>query len=306
MEQMTMAIVDIGSNSIRMNLYRIEGDNYSLAFTTKASAGLVSYIHHKRMSQEGIDKLSAVLKEFMQLDEILQADAVFLFATASLRKIDNASQVVDEIHQETGLYIELLSGQQEAAYSWQGASKSLFHERGLYADIGGGSSELVVYSDKKITHAVSLPVGSLNLFNKYVKDIFPTQSEREKTEKKIKKEFKKSGLSKKDIKAASLSICGGSIRAIRKVLVELGWVQEDQMEFDAKLLEQLIHLLEKDRNGALHLFVKVAPDRIHTISCGLIIANTIAKLCRAKTIQVAMEGVREGYLNTKIGEMHEQ
>lgn len=65
------------------------------------------------------------------------------------------------------------------------------------------------------------------------------------------------------------------------------------------LLDELIEDLSKDPAYTMHLFLKVKPDRIHTLFCGLIIISTLAKYTKAKNIQVSCNGVREGYLIRK-------
>lgn len=83
----TFGIIDIGSNTIRMNIYSIDRSEFSQVMSTKASAGLVSYIHNHQMNQEGINKLIETLTEFKKMLNVLSVSEFAVFATASLRNV---------------------------------------------------------------------------------------------------------------------------------------------------------------------------------------------------------------------------
>lgn len=90
------------------------------------------------------------------------------------------------------------------------------------------------------------------------------------------------------------------MRAIRSLLVEMKWIKDDVYELDACMLKNLIKTLQNDIGQTIHLFLKVKPDRVHTMFTGLLIIDTIARYTKAKRIQVSTNGVREGYLMEKI------
>ncbi|WP_296242771.1 hypothetical protein, partial [uncultured Faecalicoccus sp.] len=146
----------------------------------------------------------------------------------------------------------------------------------------------------------SLPIGSLNLYNKYVKNIIPTKSEIKTIQERIEKELTTIDRKKSILKAEDLSVTGGSMRAIRSLLISLRWIEKDVYEFDASMIRQLVKYLQEDEGKTIHRFLKVKPDRVHTMFPGLLIIDTIAQYTKAKRIQVSMNGVREGYLMEKI------
>ena len=297
---MLYGIIDIGSNTIRMNIYKIDGRQFHLLLSKKEAVGLVQYVKKSVMSQEGIDRLAACLIQFREMIELLHLDGYSAFATASLRNIDNSQDVIDAIFQKCQVPIDLLSGAQEGRISFHGAIYGLAHQSGIYIDTGGGSSEVILYDKRQIGFVASLPIGSLNLYNKYVKNIIPTKSEIKTIQERIGKELTTIDRKKSILKAEDLSVTGGSMRAIRALLISLRCIDKDVYEFDASMIRQLVKYLQEDEGKTIHLFLKVKPDRVHTMFPGLLIIDTIAQYTKAKRIQVSTNGVREGYLMEKI------
>ena len=154
--------------------------------------------------------------------------------------------------------------------------------------------------DKENGYVASLPIGSLNMFNKYVKAILPKAKEVKLMKERVMKELKDAEKDKGTFRCRYLAVTGGSMRALRSVLVSLKWIAKDCYEFDSNLLKELTKYLLEDEERCAHLFLKVKPDRIHTLFCGLVIIDTIAQYTQAEKIQVSMNGVREGYLIERV------
>ena len=107
-------IVDVGSNTIRMNVYDIRDDKLRLLFSKKATAGLASYVKDKRMSAAGVDRVVEVLEDFQETLANLNIPEMHVCATASLRNVENSSEAVAEIERRTGVHVQVLSGREEA------------------------------------------------------------------------------------------------------------------------------------------------------------------------------------------------
>lgn len=101
---MNYGIVDLGSNTVRLSLYRVlpEGD-YDLLFSKKEMAGLVNYISGGVLSQEGIHRACSILEKFRELLRHFGVENFYIFATAPLRNIRNSEEAVHTIRKKTGL-----------------------------------------------------------------------------------------------------------------------------------------------------------------------------------------------------------
>ena len=176
-------VIDIGSNTMRLNIYEYTDDNLNLMLSKKITAGLAGYVNKKGdLTKKGINKATRSLNEFqMILDHIVDIDETYTFATASLRNINNSEEATTIIEKNTNLEIDIISGEEEATLDYVGASMILTLNDGLLIDIGGGSTELVLYKKGEIAKAVSLPFGSLSLSNQYVAEFLPTEKEDRKS-----------------------------------------------------------------------------------------------------------------------------
>ena len=90
---MKQAIIDIGSNSIRLTVYETEGQSFRILFREKIMAGLAGYVEDGKLSAEGIECACAGLLTFRKILQTLQIENVRIFATASLRNISNTARV---------------------------------------------------------------------------------------------------------------------------------------------------------------------------------------------------------------------
>ena len=141
---MKYALIDMGSNSIRLTVYDLDKSGFKILFKEKIMAGLAGYVEHGRLTQDGIDCACRSLREFQTTLELLHIGHLAVFATASLRNISNTSQAVEQIRQETRVEVEVLSGEAEAECGFYGAVCDTELAEGLFGDIGGASSELAL------------------------------------------------------------------------------------------------------------------------------------------------------------------
>ena len=165
---MLYGMIDIGSNTVRMAIYRIEGTHVEMLMKKKHTVGLAAYLKDGVMQKQGIDKAVEILKEFRAFLLAFGITHVVAFTTAALRNAKNSAAAVGEIERRTGLPIRVISGDEEATYDFIGATHDLSEDAGLLIDIGGASTEIVSYSSGKIEQKISLPIGSLAFRTKYV------------------------------------------------------------------------------------------------------------------------------------------
>ncbi len=291
---MICGIVDIGSNTIRLSVYRCEDGENRLLMHRKTMAGLASYVKSGRLPSEGIRIICKVLQEYKKLLDNLEIPDMHVFATAPLRNISNTEEVVSSILDETGISVNVLSGEEEAVLSFTGATLGITHKKGVMLDLGGGSTEILRYEGGKILSTYSLPIGSLNLFNRYVKGFYPTEEERKQIQKAVREQLERNGV---DLSPSS-HICGvgGTIRAASQVANHFFCRSDDYRIITIEELRMLLKRIRKPDSDNIHELLKIVPDRIHTIIPGLIVLETISKALNAEEITVSMCGVREGYL----------
>lgn len=292
---MNYAITDLGSNTIRLSVYQTQpGGDFERLFSEKEMAGLANYINGGVLSQEGMERACQALLHFKRLLHQFGMEEMHVFATASLRNIRNTAEAVEAIRRVTGLEIDVVSGDLEAQLGYLGAMKTTDLQSGAMFDIGGGSTELVEVRDGQILRAQSLPLGSLNLFNRHVSKIWPKRKELEAIQDTIREALALADLPKE--KAAQVCGVGGTARAVLKIAN--AWY--GRLSLDRCLtpdeLDELTELLLNRDHVARKLILNACPDRVHTILPGILLMNAVCGALCNGDIYISKYGVREGYL----------
>lgn len=290
------AIIDIGSNTIRMVLYKVINGEIQQMLNSKYPAGLAGYIDsNNALTKKGINKAVEALSKFNLILESVHVKEVHAFATASFRNINNAKEVLSEIKERCNLSVKIISGNDEALYDYYGAVKNISSKDGLLVDVGGGSTELVLFENGKIVSTFSIPIGSLNMFTAYVKNIIPTKQEIKKITDHATKLISKLPIQQK-INCTVLYGVGGSARASCKLSDELYNETSSFNGFECKRFKKILSMVEKDNKKLVSSIIKSSPGRIHTILPGIAILNAVAKYYDCKSFTASPYGVREGYL----------
>ncbi len=296
---MQTGIVDIGSNTIRLVLYDIHKKKYKKLISKKKMAGLAGYISDGKLSEQGTRKLLKILNSFQKIADIFQIQKMYYFATASLRNIQNSKEVIHRVKKEIGICIELISGEEEGYLDYYAVSKELHLKTGILMDVGGGSSELVAFQNDEILGNRSLPIGSLNLYSKYVHGILPGLEEKIEMNQVIDQYLREYG---HPVKVKQMIGIGGSIRAVHMLVQELVGISRREKGFYRKDLKELLYMTEESEKDFIRQMLKRKPDRLHTIVPGILIIGKIMDYCGCEEILVSNVGVREGFLQKRVME----
>ncbi|SFP29741.1 exopolyphosphatase / guanosine-5'-triphosphate,3'-diphosphate pyrophosphatase [Oscillibacter sp. PC13] len=292
---MKIAVVDLGSNTIRLSVYHpLPEGKFELLFSEKVMAGLANDIVDGTLSQEGIDRACAVLLDFRSLLHQFGMEEMHVFATASLRNIRNTEEALDVIGRKTGLEVDVVPGDLEAELGYYGVLCTTELENGAMFDIGGGSTEIVEVREGRILRAQSLPVGSLNLFTRYVSKIWPKRSEAEEIYAAVQEMLE--GARLPSAKAGLVCGVGGTARAVLKIANSYYGRTADNRRLMGKELEKLTAFLMKRDRRARKLILSACPDRIHTILPGILLMQGLCGELCGKELYISQYGVREGYL----------
>lgn len=302
---MIYGLIDLGSNTIRLTVYQYDREptdhqpKVDIFFHKKTMAGLASYVEDGVLSPEGIEKACNVLNRYKKMLQPFEIKRVQVFATASLRNIKNRREAVDYIYDKTGYLVDVLSGEEEATYGFIGMTKTMMQKDGILLDIGGGSTEVVIYQDSAILEAKSMPIGSLNLFSQYVTGFLPTPEEKEAITTRTLDEVAKLNLT---IPMAEPVICGvgGTIRAAARLNNGVFKLPTEHNVIAVRNLKYMAKQIKGERNAFVSTILKITPERIHTISPGMLILCALSEYFNSQEIVVSRYGVREGYLFEKI------
>lgn len=297
------AIVDIGANSVRMNIYDIDTQTgaFSVSASSRSMLGLAAYAKNGALSGDGAGKLFAVLREFLARANSVPCDRFSAFATASLRGLSNSAKVLRDIKSGLGIDIEIISGETEAGYD-HAAIRYHFPEtkNGILIDMGGGSTEIVRFEGESILSVVSLPIGCVMLGKRFTdctkKEPFPTNEEIRNIRNYVKETLSQYPVFQN--LGGTAFLIGGTARAAAKLelsLSEKGSLT-DGYTFTASDLKKTTDTALRDiRRGGKWIKENVA-DRITSIIPGLTAYSEICDYMMLSDFIISGAGVREGYL----------
>lgn len=168
---MKLAAIDIGSNACRLLIDDvIKGPDGKVDFV-KASLVRVplrlgfDVFERGEISPAKADQLVNTIKAYKLLLDVYEVEHLKACATAAMRDATNAKEVLERVKAETGIEIEIITGQQEAAYIYENhvADHMTATESYLYIDVGGGSTELTFFTDGKLAAKESFNIGTIRL-----------------------------------------------------------------------------------------------------------------------------------------------
>ena len=292
---MKYAVIDLGSNTIRLVVYEETNAEFHALFTQKFTAGLAAYLQDGMMTPEGIRLICTTLQRCKMLLKEFTPCTTLAFSTAPLRNIRNTQEAIDQIYAETGYSVDVLTGLEEAYLDYYGVQRELPVESGLLFDIGGGSTEILTFAHDGTGVIESVPIGSLNLSKKHIAKLFPDKKERDAIRLQVQKSLKRHKLNHLPPYETLCGI-GGTARTVLQLLQAMKVILPAQRTFTAEQFRKLKKFLWKKDSAAMELLTQYCPDRLHTIFSGIFILETLILQSRCTTVYVCKYGVREGYL----------
>jgi exopolyphosphatase/guanosine-5'-triphosphate,3'-diphosphate pyrophosphatase len=164
-----LAIIDMGSNSIRFVVIQIADNNsYSLLYQQKESIRLGEGLSTTKMlSQAGMERAMTCLKVYQHMMHVMEIQTCRAVATAAVRNAENGEQFLQRIIKETGIDIEIISGEREAYLGYLGVINTIAMKDFVLFDLGGASVEISLVQNSKVAHSVSIPIGAVTLTEKF-------------------------------------------------------------------------------------------------------------------------------------------
>jgi exopolyphosphatase / guanosine-5'-triphosphate,3'-diphosphate pyrophosphatase len=160
----SVAVIDIGSNSVRLVVYEGLTRAPTPLFNEKVLAGLGRQVQTTGLlAQEAIATALAALRRFRALCDILQVERVFAIATAACRDAENGPEFIKKAERICRTRIDVLSGKREAQLTALGVISGVYQPDGIVGDLGGGSLELVEVHRVHARKGLTLPLGGLAL-----------------------------------------------------------------------------------------------------------------------------------------------
>jgi exopolyphosphatase/guanosine-5'-triphosphate,3'-diphosphate pyrophosphatase len=285
------AIVDIGSNSVRLVVYAGPARIPSVVFNEKVLAGLgQGFAETKALSEASQDKALAALERFRLLIEQMEVKDYRVVATAAVRDATNGSYFLKRV-KAIGFTPEVISGEAEGALAGEGVLSAIPDADGIVGDLGGGSLELADIKDGRVLKSISLPFGVLRIGE-------PGKKTEEWLRKELRKALKASGLDGRG-RGRPFYLVGGSWRTLARLdILFSGYPLQITHNYRMpprrpSQLGDLIKTFDRSNPGVL---ASLTASRIPTMPAAKLVLAVVSEELRPSELIVSAFGIREGLL----------
>ncbi|PSR29186.1 MAG: hypothetical protein C7B47_02360 [Sulfobacillus thermosulfidooxidans] len=291
-----LAIIDIGSNSVRLMIVRRLAHGAAVILDEQKATPRLALAKDSEgfLTLDGFTRLVQALRYFRDVAQAYGASPVIVRATASLRNLANQQQVLQEITRQTGLTVEILSGDEEARIGFLAVQETIVLSRGWTVDVGGGSTEIVAYEDGQMRHQHSFPFGAVSLssLNMPLKDLLMWLQEQY---------THGNWLPSKPPQAIAL---GGSARVMaRAIQAELDYPlqQIHYFRIPTLMIEAWLAKIAAMTPDQRKKLAHIPKDRVDIIVPGIAIILALLKTTQADSLTISGYGLRNGLLLQHLG-----
>lgn len=294
-----IAVIDIGSNSIRLVVYEDEIRTPSPALNEKLLCGLGrKRTPDGRLNERAVKRALKTLRRFRALCEQTRVKNIYAFATEATRSAKDGAQFIAEAEKCCGVPIRVLSGYEEAQMAAAGIASSFVDADGFVGDLGGGSLEMVNLEAGAMTKEISIPLGSLNLMEIAGKDFAKASAHIDSHLDKVPW--------LKDGKKRPFYLIGGTWRSVARLhMMETGYplsVMHHYRLLPADVDKLTTNVLGKP--AKVKNLERISRDRREMLPYGLLLLKKLTDRIQPSELVMSAFGVREGmlYLNLPPGE----
>ena len=284
------AVIDIGSNSVRMVLYRLEGRAIWTVLNEKVLAGLGRDLPATgRLSPAGVETAMLTLRRFAAVLEGVRPAYTFVAATAAVREAQDGPDFCDRVAATTGLKVRVLSGEEEARYAALGVLAGEPRSTGVAADMGGSSLELIRIGEGAASPGVTLPLGPFSLAD-------PRGFDADRLRTVVASRLKSAA---KAFATHDLHAVGGGWRSLAQMHMAISDYPlhiVHQYRMTADDARSVARLVAQQSRTSLDRLPGVSKRRAETLPYAALVLEGLIDALGIKTITFSAWGLREGLL----------
>ena len=291
---MTVAVIDIGSNSVRMGVYSKVKDKITLIDAVRHSSRLSEGLSEDSLLKDiPINRTLSALKSIKEhLDLKFPDTEIICVATEALRRAKNKDAFIESAKNLTGIHIKILDGEKEAVFGVFGASLSAQCDNFYMLDTGGGSFELVLYENNHIQNRISLPYGAVVLTETFN----PDQNGTGKLNAFMKDVFDSLPWVLK--KGYPVVILGGSNRVLGKLYKKCDTdFNQDGMKISIEDVKSIIRKVTSLPKCEREILAGMEKNRADIITAGLTPLSFLIEKADPPHLIISTNSIREGIAN---------
>ena len=293
-----VAVVDIGSNSGRVMVYLQEAaGQLRILAGSRAPLRLARGLDASgRVAEEALQRAFVALRDFRSIARGSGARTIVAAGTSALRDAANGPAFVDRVRRELGIEIRLLSGVEEARFGFLGAVGGLPVDQGAFFDLGGGSLQISAFRQRRLSSALSLPLGALRVSDRFLRSDPPSTRELRRLREHVHESLERAGVGPL-ASGGEVVGTGGTVRNLARVderrsgypIPRLhGYVLSRRRLHDLAGRLTALRLKKRARVPGLNA------DRRDSVAGGAVVLDVLLEVLGADHLLVSGQGVREG------------
>ena len=299
------AVIDIGTNSILLLIGQFGKQNkieciFQKFNVTRLGEGVIKT---GILQQKAIKRSIAVLREYAKDISRFEVENVMVIGTQALRMVQNASEFTEMVRDEFGWIIKIISGEEEAKYSFLGAldAVDVADEPVTVIDVGGGSTEIIFGVMGEIQVTVSLPVGVVRFAENLNMKVKLDEKNRQQITDWATLEFSKITFLDRLINCKTMIGVGGTVTTLVAIVEKMKIYKPDLVNGYVLERDTLWHLFYKLNEKSLIERQEVpglVKGREDVILYGILIILTLMDYVKINQITASDRGIRFGYLKS--------
>jgi exopolyphosphatase/guanosine-5'-triphosphate,3'-diphosphate pyrophosphatase len=304
---MRLGVLDVGSNTVHLLVVDAHHGAHPLPqISEKSVLRLAEQMDARgKITREGADHLVRTVRDAVASASALGCDDVMAFATSAVRDASNAGAVLNRVHAETGVALEVLSGEEEAILTFLAVRRWCGWSAGrlLMVDVGGGSLEIAVGLDEEPDVAVSLPLGAGRLTRTWLTNDPPRRRELESLRAHIDEQLVEP--IRKLREAGIPDRVVGTSKTIRSLARLSGAAPSSagprvRRTLTAAGLRQVIAFISRMTGDDLAELEGVSASRAHQLVAGALVVQATMHALDVEEIDLCPWALREGVILRKL------
>ena len=300
---MRKAVIDLGTNTFHLFIVDISEKELKTLYREKIAVKLgQNGISKGRIASDAKKRALHALHVFKDIIDQFEVEQVSGVATSAIRSAKNGKDLIDSIKEQTGIEIEIISGDKEAELIFEGvrAGIDLSDELCLTIDIGGGSVEFIIGNKTDIVWKRSFEIGAQRLLDKFHKqDPMPADNVQQMFDW-LTAELKELTGAIKEFKPTRIIGCSGTFDTLSKIYLEAHNIQSDKDKTSFLLPVKAYRdthreLLIKDREGRLSI-AGMATMRVDMIVVASVLISFVLEHMEVSEITCCHYALKEGLI----------
>lgn len=303
-----VAIIDMGSNSIRFIVMQVADNKaYHLEYQQKEAIRLGRGMSETgRLNPEGVERALACLHVYKHMMEVMQVTKCIAVATAAARNAEDGEAFIERIKRETGIEIEVISGEREAYLGYLGVVNTIDERHYLQFDLGGASIEVSLVRDRKIVESVSVPIGAVTVTDAFNLGDKVTGAAIERCAEFVRTKYEEMIPWAANTNLPVIGV-GGTVRNFAKMDQARTNYQLSRIHnyiIPRKRFEEMHADIIKSNLSARRRMKGLSSERADLIVAGSIIINVLMEFTGGQNIIVSGCGLRDGVFFEYYGEKY--